>query len=96
MKYLAYNAESLHIIAHCETLAGAKRSATRAMKRCRMSENVYIQNISVVAGTVEEYNAADIEVDTYSMLDPNRTPIKIKKSKKGGCCDPATERYHCM
>lgn len=45
----------------------------------------------------DQYNQfVDVEVETYNMLDPERKPIKIRKSLKGGCCDPATETYHAM
>lgn len=92
--YVAYNSETLRIEAHCETLAGAKRSATKANKRNAQRE--YPDVGTIVAGTVEEYRAADVEVETYNMLDPERRPIKIRKSQLGGCCDPATETYHSM
>lgn len=49
----------------------------------------------VVMG-LEEYVAKDVEVETYNILNPKAGPIMIKRSQKGGCCDPGTERYHCM
>jgi hypothetical protein len=39
---------------------------------------------------------ADIMVVTYNMLNPKGGPVMIHKSQLGGCCDPATETYHCM
>lgn len=94
MSFLVYNPDNLHILAHCETIGGAKRSATKANRRNAQRERP--RQETYVAGTREEYDALDIEVETYNMLDPDRRPIKIRKSQKGGCCDPATERYHCM
>jgi hypothetical protein len=94
MTYLAYNNETLKIEAHCETLAGAKRSATKANKRNAARE--YPHAGTIVAGTREEYAAADVMVETYNMLNPSAGKIMIRKSQQGGCCDPATERYHTM
>jgi hypothetical protein len=94
MSYIVYNTESLHIHTTCDTLAGAKRSASAINKRRARLE--YHREGTFVAGTRAEYDALDVEVETYNMLDPERRPIKIRKSQKGGCCDPATETYHCM
>lgn len=94
MSFVAYNTESLHIHKTCDTLAGAKRSAKAINKKRARSE--YPRAGTYVAGTREEYDALDVEVETYNMLDPQRRPIKIRKSLKGGCCDPATETYHAM
>ena len=46
--------------------------------------------------TLEEWREADILVETYSIMDKTRTPIMIRKSERGGCTDPGTERYWCM
>ena len=38
-------------------------------------------------------NTADM-VESVNILSGKK--IKIEKSLRGTCCDPATERYHCM
>ena len=35
-------------------------------------------------------------VETYNMLNPEAGVVMIEAHLKGGCCDPATETYHCM
>lgn len=35
-------------------------------------------------------------VTTTNMLNPAAGEIPINLASKGGCCDPATETYHCM
>lgn len=92
MSFLVYNTVSLHIHATCDTLGGAKRSAVAINKRRARAE--YPREGTYVTGTRAEYDALDIEVPTYNMLDPERRVIMIRKSLKGGCCDPATETYH--
>ena len=94
-----------------DSIGAAKRSATcsnkRALKnlrvrrdRYKMSQSEYVRELdSLPCYTVmslEAYNAQDILVSTYNMLDPERRVIMIRKSLKGGCCDPATETYHSM
>lgn len=90
MSYLVYRPSSLRIVARCKTLAGAKRSAQAAAKRAPEYSDDFAW------GSQEKYDALDVLVDTYNMLDPERKPLKIRLSQKGGCCDPATESYHCM
>jgi len=46
--------------------------------------------------TIEEWQEADVMVETINILNPSAGPIMIRKSEQGGCCDPGTERYHCM
>lgn len=84
--YLVYHDVSLKIIARCETMAGARRSATKANKK----------SPGWVADTQEHYDAINVMTTTYNMLDPERKPIPIRLADKGGCCDPATEMYHTM
>ena len=71
--------------------------AKAAMKRSkfRNGEQRFPEDTYQVM-TLEEWQEADIEVETYSIMDPERKPIMIRKSERGGCCDPATERYWCM
>ena len=46
--------------------------------------------------TLEQWHEADILVETYSIMDPERKPIMIRKSERGTCVDPGTERYWSM
>lgn len=36
------------------------------------------------------------EVETINILNPEAGKFMISLHQKGGCCDPGTERYHCM
>ncbi len=36
------------------------------------------------------------KVKTRNILNPDGGEFDIPLSLKGGCCDPGTERYHCM
>lgn len=38
----------------------------------------------------------DEPVMTYNMLNREAGEFPIARRQKGGCCDPATETYHCM
>jgi len=45
----------------------------------------------------EEFDLADVEVETFNMLNPDAGPIMIKRSLKGNPIhDPACEGYHSM
>jgi hypothetical protein len=35
-------------------------------------------------------------VMTHNILNPAAGEFPISRDQKGGCCDPATERYHSM
>lgn len=35
-------------------------------------------------------------VMTYNMLNREAGEFPIARKHRGGCCDPATETYHCM
>lgn len=43
-----------------------------------------------------EWHTTEPMVETYNLMDPDKKPIQIRLSEKGGCTDPATERYHSM
>ena len=48
-----------------------------------------------VVMTDAEFAKADVLVETYNLLNPSGGVVMIRKSQLGGCCDPATETYHC-
>lgn len=85
---LVYDSTTLYIVTRTKTMSGAMRSAKAANKRNQVT--------TYVVGTQESYDEANVWTTTYNMLDPTRKPIAIRKADLGGCCDPATERYHTM
>lgn len=88
MFYVAYNLATARVILTTQSARAAAGSATKARKRTGIAHS---------SSTQEWY---DVNVNTwtttYNMLDPTRKPIAIRKADLGGCCDPATERYHSM
>ena len=88
MSHLIYNVDTLHIIAsNFKTKGGAARSLKT---KYAGSDNLAVADVETF------YSTIDYEVETYNLLDPERKPIKIRKSCKGTNLDPATERYHSM
>jgi len=88
-KYVVYTVDSARILTYCDSVGGARRSL-KAQQKKHPSWNIDWD-------TKEAYDKnVNIEVETYNMLDPTHKPIKIRLADKGGCCDPATETYHCM
>jgi hypothetical protein len=87
MSYVIYDATSIHIIKTVKTSNGAKRACEALCNKGRNAvwtdQENFDKNINYMT-------------TTYNMLDPDRKPIPIRIADKGGCCDPATERYHCM
>ena len=76
-----------HILASFDTEGGAKRSRTRKWSK-------RYPNCQVVS--CEWFDANEPMVETYDMLNPDAGTFLIPASQKGTCCDPGTERYHCM
>lgn len=46
------------------------------------------------AMTLEDFRMADTEITVKSLM--NGKEVKIRKSERGGCTDPSTERYWSM
>lgn len=62
---------------------------------CTRLNKTYGDTVQWKVMTIEEFNAQDILVAVYNTITGDgKTPIYIRKSKVGGCCDPSTERYH--
>lgn len=79
--------DGTHIIkSGFDTEKGAKTSLTRKWKKkypnAQVSSNEYFNN------------SVDHMVTVKNLL--SGLDCKIRASEKGGCCDPSTERYHCM
>lgn len=92
-----------HVIVHKESWHNTEKSyrtlgmAQGAMKRTKKRNGTpkYPAD-QYEAMSIEDWRAQDYEVETVNILNPKAGPIKIRRSQKGGCCDPGTERYHCM
>lgn len=71
-----------------------ERSAKAA--RTRFSKN-YPDMILKVMEYSQYTEMFDPFVTVYNNITGDgKTPIKIRRSQLGGCCDPSTELYHCM
>ncbi len=89
MEYVVYHPDNIRIRTTTTTEAAAKRSVKAWNKKCCSKDFVYCER--------EHYDhTVNIMTTTYNMMDPDRKPIPIRLADKGGCCDPATETYHCM
>jgi fructose-1,6-bisphosphatase/inositol monophosphatase family enzyme len=42
----------------------------------------------------EEFDQLDVMVEVKNLMSGR--PVQIRKSDRGGCCDPSTERYWTM
>lgn len=68
----------------------AKAQLTRLNKKYGEGQHVII----LYKKWLDMYNPY---VPVYNHITGDgKTPIMIRKSEVGGCCDPSTERYHCM
>lgn len=91
-----------HVIVHKESWQKEKGYKTKgaaegAMKRTKWGngkQKFPADKYEVMS--LEDWHAGDYEVDTCNMLNPSAGTFKIRRSLKGTCCDPATERYHSM
>lgn len=87
MQFVVYNTQSLQHESFA-TEGAAKRSCTAKNKK----------GTGQYAWT--DFQNFDTNINTwtttYNMMDPDRKPVPIRRADLGGCCDPATERYHCM
>ena len=105
MSFVVYHIESLRYTVF-QTAAAAKRSCTGQNKKKNRIAQEYAtryndpQPEAVTTYAVASWEDFDTKIntwtETYNMLDPAKKPIKIRRSELGGCCDPATETYHCM
>ena len=83
--------------------AKSKGAATRLVNMATkkaITKNDYDPSNPIFALDSREYIA---RVDYYNplcwtrnMLNPKAGLISIRAAAYGGCCDPGTERYHCM
>jgi len=72
-----------------EEMRYAKSQVTRLNKQFGEGQHIIMD----YNDWVEKYNPL---VAVYNHITGDgKTPIMIRKSEVGGCCDPSTERYHC-
>lgn len=93
--FVVYNPVTMYILkgangneAKRVSSRSAKRILTVAIKNGRAKEGEY------VIDTMEAYEAEDGMVEVKSLM--TGAPVQIRKSERGGCCDPSTERYWSM
>ena len=56
--------------------------------------NGVFRTIADALKRIDDYG--ETKVKTTNILNPEAGEFDIALSLKGGCCDPGTERYHCM
>lgn len=56
---------------------------------------VYVGNTRETVLKLIAAHGRDIKM-TRNILNPDAGEIEIERAAWGGCCDPGTERYHCM
>lgn len=97
---ILWNTDTLYIEGRYAAVRGAKGARTRLIAK------EYLQAEKVIAGgfgtprepneysigTMEDYNAADYEVERVNCVTGKT--FKIMWSNVGGPCDPSTENYH--
>ena len=85
MGFILHN--DYHIIKTFTTERGAKIALARKYKA--IYPNAIIEDHIT-------FNKNEPMVETYNILNPKAGTFLIRKSQKGGCCDPAMESYHSM
>ena len=71
------------------------RGAKTARAAIVRKSNGKLTAADLVVCTYAEFEEQfDPLVETHNMLNPNASPIMIRKSLKGTASDPGTERYH--
>lgn len=98
--FIVYNIDTAREILRTENETAAKAQVTRRNNKVLKSlgnMNVPADAIKWAYTTREDYDQnVNVMVPTYNMLGDRNKVVMIKKSLKGGCCDPATETYHTM
>lgn len=83
--HVLYNINTLHIVKRFDSERGAKVSWSRKFNKDPELGVVSLEKF---------HNEIDHDIEVINLLSGK--PCTIKKSEKGGPCDPSTERYHCM
>ncbi len=105
MSAVIYDTENTYILKRYDTLSGAKGALTRARntgKMRYMGSHGYClfpkdKIGQLEACTVQHFiDNVDYEVEVTPLMSETGKTIKIKRSERGGCTDPSTERYWAM
>ena len=99
MTYYIHDALHFSIYARYSSEAKATRALLNAQQKGwkiqgRRYNRDTVERLTVISK--EEFDLADVEVETFNLLNPNGGPVMIKRSLKGTHMDPATESYHSM
>ena len=94
MNAVIFNIHNGRVLKKFDTYRGAKGAFTRMCKKsdcedleCATMER-YLKTGAIITNQL---------VTVYSIFDQKQErPIQIRRGDVGGCCDPSTERYHCM
>lgn len=95
------HSESMHVYGSYDSVNKAKsvlkNAQTKGWKiQGRMPNHWIVQDL--IVSTLREFQELDVIVEVMSLnaYGGEPTPVKIRKSERGGPCDPSTERYWCM
>lgn len=85
-----------HVYGHASfsTLRGARGVATRLNKKVAMKSSKVVGDRFVAMDRAEFDKTLDPIVTVFNLMSGR--PVQIRKSERGGCCDPSTERYWSM
>lgn len=96
MDAVIYDSRSGQILRTYKSLGWANRRLSKMRDElCGRGESA----AHLVAATREEYNKTGLITANEMVTVTNiRTggPVQIRRVDVGTCCDPSTERYHCM
>ena len=90
MSYVIFDERNGKILHHFDTMQGAKCSFTR--RGYANDPNMTVSDIDHYKKT--GYVKANSLVTVTNIM--TGLDIKIRLIDQGTCCDPSTERYHCM
>lgn len=65
----------------------------RAFDKKNEYENKHNEKLEIIDQN-ELFVRGNVDVVVQNII--TKKPVTIKKSQLGTCCDPSTERYHCM
>jgi hypothetical protein len=93
-----YDAEYIHIIGRYSTIDIAKRMLHNAKTRGHRINGRKYSEDRLARLAVTDIDTFNNEIDGYTSTINliSGKEVRIKKSEKGGVCDPGTERYWSM
>lgn len=89
-----YRAPGSHCSSYYNTLRGARAMATRLNKKV-VGPVSAVGGVRYVAMSYDEFDRLFNPIITVFNLMSGK-PVQIRKSERGGPCDPSTERYFSM